>query len=537
MIDFSNTSSYSLSQSMSSTSSRSIRWTLASILVAALCLHLWGIQRDLPFTSDIDEELFVTPAVAMVATGDLNPHWFGHPGSTVIYPLTAIYRIWNFVAYYGPLLRPDPDVRAAFDANFGEFYLLGRLLAVAYAVLSLPLVYALGRRIFNTRVALIATWLSALSPVAVAHAQMVRTDSAGTFFTMLSLWLCLRVYEHPTLRNQLFAGAAIGLAIATRYFMITLIFVLLVVDAIVLWQQEHQANTRKKLWPLIGVGLLVIAVAFALSTPFFFLDFTAAWQNLRAQDQATHLGADGLSPAVNFFWYLTTAIPSAMTWPQAGCAVIGIILSIRARQILQLVLLAFLVVYVSAISLSNLHWERWIIQILPLCALFAAKGLDELAARLSMRLQSNAVRRPGLVLTLTALLSAWPLCDVILTDIRASHSSSRVLAREWMVQHLPAGSRIAQEWYTAPLAGTGFVVLESFSLSEKGKVESYLSEGYRYVVASSAIYGRYFAEPERYSDQIAFYQDLFTRGRLLQQWEPSLTRGGPVIRIYELADP
>jgi 4-amino-4-deoxy-L-arabinose transferase-like glycosyltransferase len=522
---------------MSSTSSKSIRWALAGILVAALALHLWGIQRDLPFTPDSDEELFVTPAVAMVATGDLNPHWFGHPGSTVIYPLTAIYRIWNFVAYHGPLLRPDPDVQAAFNANFSEFYLSGRLLAVVYAVLSLPLVYAIGRRVFNTRVALIGTWLSVLSPVAVAHAQMVRTDSAGTFFTMLSLWLCLRIYEQPTLRNQLLAGVAIGLAIATRYFMVTLIFVLLVVDAIVLWQQGHQANTRKKVWPEIGVGLLVMIVAFALSTPFFFLDFAAAWQDLSAQDQATHLGADGLSPAGNFFWYLTTAIPSGMTWPQAGFAAIGIILSVRARQTLQLVLLAFLVAYVSAISLSNLHWERWIIQILPLCALFAAKGLDELAARLSMRLQSNAVRGPGLILILAALLSAWPLYDVIIMNIRASHSSSRVLAREWMVQNLPAGSWIAQEWYTAPLAGTGFVVLEHFSLSEEGKVESYPSAGYRYAVASSDIYDRYFAEPKRYSDQIAFYQDLFTRGRLLQQWEPSLTRGGPVIRIYELAGP
>jgi 4-amino-4-deoxy-L-arabinose transferase-like glycosyltransferase len=522
---------------MSSNSSKSIRWILASILVAALALHLWGIQRDLPFTPDNDEELFVTPAVAMVATGDLNPHWFGHPGSTVIYPLTAIYRIWNFVAYHGSLLRPDPDVRAAFRANFGQFYLLGRLLAIAYAVLSLPLVYAIGRRVFNTRVALIATGLSALTPIAVAHAQMVRTDSAGTFFTMLSLWLYLRIYDQPTLRNQLLAGAAIGLAIATRYFMVTLVFVLLLVDAIVLWQQEHQANTRKKLWPKIGAGLLVIVVAFALSTPFFFLDFAAAWQDLRAQDQAAHLGADGLSPAGNFFWYLTTAIPSGMTGPQAAFAVIGIILSVRARQTAQRVLLAFLVVYVSAISLSNLHWERWIIQILPLCSLFAAKGLDELAAGLSMRLGSDTIRQSGLVFILTVLLSAWPLYDVILMDIRASHSSSRVLAREWMVQNLPAGSRIAQEWYTAPLAGTGFVVLEHFSLSEESKVESYLRAGYRYAVASSDIYDRFFAEPKRYSEQIAFYQDLFTRGRLLQQWEPSLTRGGPVIRIYELAGP
>jgi hypothetical protein len=509
-----------------------IRWVLGGLLVAALVLYAWGIRRDLPFVFDNDEELFAVPAVTMLATGDANPHWFGHPGSTVIYPLAAIYRLWDVVAHRGPLLGANPNLRAAFDADFGDFYLFGRLLSVAYAVLTLPLVYAVGRRVFNIRVALVGTVLTALCPLAVSHAQMLRTDSAGTFFTMLSLWLCLKVVDEPTLRNRLLAGAAIGLAIATRYFMVTLVLILLMAE-VAAWKRN--ADARQRSWLEIAVGPLAIAAAFAISTPYFFLDLPTALRDLLAQNQAAHPGADGLSPAGNFVWYLTEAIPSSLTWPQAVLAAIGLILSIRARQPLQWLLAAFVVVYVAAISLSNLHWSRWIIQILPLCALFAAKALDEITRRLSTRLQANAQAQPVMILSLTALVAASSLYEIIVTDIRDSRPSTRILARQWILQHLPPGSRIAQEWYAAPLAGTDFVVSESFSLAEKGKLENYLSEGYRHVIASSHIYGRFFAQPERYKAEVEFYSRLFMQARLLQEWTPLLTRGGPVIRIYDLA--
>ena len=32
------------------------------------------------------------PAARMAWKGDANPQWFGHPGSTVIYPLAIAYR-------------------------------------------------------------------------------------------------------------------------------------------------------------------------------------------------------------------------------------------------------------------------------------------------------------------------------------------------------------------------------------------------------------------------------------------------------------
>ncbi len=51
------------------------------------------------------------------------------------------------------------------------------------------------------------------------------------------------------------------------------------------------------------------------------------------------------------------------------------------------------------------------------------------------------------------------------------------------------------------------------------------------------MYDRHFREPDRYPGAVGFYADLFTEGRLLQRFEPSNIRGGPVIRIYGIEDP
>src|SRR5512143_49438 len=70
---------------------------IAAIMLAALPLYLWGIRRDLPIRCEIDEPPFVQAARRIVATGSLNPGWFGHPGSTVIYPLTAAYYAFDLL--------------------------------------------------------------------------------------------------------------------------------------------------------------------------------------------------------------------------------------------------------------------------------------------------------------------------------------------------------------------------------------------------------------------------------------------------------
>jgi hypothetical protein len=478
----------------------------------------------------------VTPAVTIAATGDLNPHWFGHPGSTIIYPLAGTFHAWNAIAHDGELFGPDADLLTEFQSDSSDFYMLGRLLTIAYGVMSVPLVYLVGRRVFGERVALMGAAISMLYPLAVSHAQLVRTDSAAVFFGLLALWLCLRLYDRPTVGNQALAGLGIGVAMSSRYFMVTLVPVLLAVDGMILWGQTAHRQTLRTTWPAMGTGLLAVAAGFALTTPYFFLDFEAALQSVRAEAQSTHLGADGLSPPENFLWYLSHAIPLSITWPQMILAALGATVAIWRRRPKELLLVGLALVFLVAISLSPLHWQRWIIPILPLLALFIAYALYVIVQHLSAQMRSRVFVHPGLILLVVFLVSAWPAYNLVLQDVRQASPSTRILAREWIMENLPPDSRMAQEWYTAPLAGTRISLSEYVSLATLS-LDDYRHDGFEYLMVSSAMYERYLDEPARYPDQVAFYETLFDEAHLLQQFEPSNTRGGPIVRIYELEQP
>jgi hypothetical protein len=514
------------------------RYVLIALVGLAFVLHIWGIRQDLPYLPQVDEVTFVPRAVHMAATGNLNPGWFGHPGSTVIYTLAASYHIWDVVAYHGNISQPDPELSARFKANSYEFYILGRLLIIAYSTASLVFVYLVGVRAFGECVGVMGAWLALMCPLAVSYAQIVRTDSAAVFFGVLALWCCLRLYDRSTLRNQALAGVAIGLAIATRYFMVALIPVLLAVDSLVTWQQmaqppEARPERLNRVWLGAGVGLLSIAAAFALTSPYVFLDFKTAFASIAYEAQVSYPGYEGFTPLGNLWWYLTQVIPSNFYWPQTLLAGAGIGLVIWQRKPKPALLFGFIPIFLAGICLSALHRDRWLIEILPILALMAANAIETLLASLSQRLEMKPPLQSQLLLSSLVLISIWPMVGLVQLDLRQTTPSTMIQAREWILANIPAGSHIAEEDYTAPLWGTNYVFAKPDSLATNHSVHDYYLQGYRYMVASDWMYGRYLAEPSRYRREIAFYQALSTE-KLLQSFNPSPTRAGPTILINEL---
>lgn len=255
-----------------------VRWILLLTIGISFAVHTIGVRQNLPYTPEVDEPIFVRAAVNIASSGDWNPRWFGNPGSTVIYPLAILFRVWFAVTHRGMFFHPDPSLQVVFEANPSEFYLLGRLLTILYAVITVPLVYKLGGSVFGRYVGLMGAWLSVFSPLAVAHARMVRTDSAAAFYGVLGLWFCMKLFERPNVVRQAMAGLAIGLAVATRYFMVTLAAVLLAVDGLLAWRHRPFTSSRVYLLLSIFVGFAAIGLGFMLSTPYFTFSWTSAPQ-------------------------------------------------------------------------------------------------------------------------------------------------------------------------------------------------------------------------------------------------------------------
>lgn len=495
-----------------------------------------GIKKNLPYIEESDESFFVPRAVRMASTGNINPEWFGNPGSTTIYPIMVGSHIWHALAENGTFLTADPKLQLHFNEDSTDYYLIGRLLSLLYALLSIPLTYLLGKRIFNSRIALIGAWLLITYATYWVFAQWVRTDLAATFWSMLSLWLCVRVYDQPSWKRYMWAGLAIGLSIASRYFMVTLGSVIFIIWAIQFW---NAGSTSQRIAVLKHgiVGFLAVVLGFAISTPYFFLDFKTAVDDILLEARNEHLGADGLSKWGNIWWYLTVAFPQSISLPQTILAGIGIVLSVLSRKPARLFIVAYTAVFLFAISQSPLHWARWTLQLLPLLALFTAYAINTAVVFISQRLASKDRTRTIILLTTIVLISILPLYALGRFKLKQSTPSTRIMAREWIIENIPNRSKIGEEAYTAPLKGTDYIVVQRFSLTEIGTLETFIADGYAYLVISSGMYDRYYAEPERYATEVAFYDSLFNEAELLQQFEPSITKNGPSVVIFKLPQP
>ena len=133
-------------------------------------------------------------------------------------------------------------IAAESGANPTPFYVIGRSVSIAYGVGSVVATWLVGRRIIGDVGGVLAALVLPASALAVDHAQVVRTDSAGLFFALIALWLILRAMDGGRFRDWAFAAGAIGLAVSSRYFFATLVVPYGV--AALLWLRAMPDSTR-----------------------------------------------------------------------------------------------------------------------------------------------------------------------------------------------------------------------------------------------------------------------------------------------------
>lgn len=300
--------------------------TIIGIMAISLGVHLWGMRKDLPYSARFSDTLFSSLAVKMASTGDPNPHWFGNPGSTVIYPLAVIYHVHHCLFEGGRFFHANPGITLKGDVTDAKYIYIGRLWTILFGVLTVPFIYLLGRDVFGSRIGLVGAFLYSFYPLAVSFAQTLRTDSPATFLGVLAVWLMIRLYTKPSFKNQILAGIAIGLAVSTRYFMATLIPILLLVDVFIFIRAGKEKQSVP--WDQFLAGIAVSGFAFALTTPFFILDFSQALSSIRYEARSTHLGADGLSPFGNLIFYFKI-IFQELRWPQTVFLLLGTVFAYR----------------------------------------------------------------------------------------------------------------------------------------------------------------------------------------------------------------
>jgi 4-amino-4-deoxy-L-arabinose transferase-like glycosyltransferase len=269
--------------------------SLAAILVAAGALRFLGVGAGMSYPVAPGEAAIVERAVGMMQAGTLHPGSFEQPALYVYVQFaTAILRFMT-----GAL---SGEWRTLADAAPADFYVWGRAVTALMGTATVLLVYLIGLR-WGTRPALLAAGLVTVMPLHVRESQLVHTGVPATFFVALALLLSLRGHEQPRAAAFALAGAAAGLAAATRYSSA----LALLLPLVAIWMTPA---TRPSRLAAALASVAAAAVAFLLASPYTILDLPGFLDGLAAVGSA----AAGDRPASPLLAHLD-ALRRTMHWP------------------------------------------------------------------------------------------------------------------------------------------------------------------------------------------------------------------------------
>ncbi|HEX9012192.1 MAG TPA: glycosyltransferase family 39 protein, partial [Anaerolineaceae bacterium] len=94
-----------------------------------------------------------------------------------------------------PIILLKAAAEATGNTGYDQQRLLGRSLSALADALSMLLLFLTGRRLFNQRVALLATAFSALAVLQIQQSHFMTVDQIGVVFSTLSLYLAVRIAQ------------------------------------------------------------------------------------------------------------------------------------------------------------------------------------------------------------------------------------------------------------------------------------------------------------------------------------------------------
>lgn len=531
------------------------RWAwpvLTSILLAALGLRLWGIKQGLPYVYNIDEAGHFVPKAVGMFSGSLDPHYFVNPPG-LTYVLYLVFAVFLGGAH---------AVQSEYAHDPANVYLIARVTVAVFSVVSIWLLYALGARLFDRAVGLLAAALEAVAFLPVFYGHYALNDAFTLAPLTLSLLGSAGVLCNGRKRDYAIAGIGLGLGCAGKYT--AGIAIVPLFAAVAARYLQSPRDDARRLIGGIGISGGCAIAAFLIANPYALLDFSRfhsdlVHQSSLAEEAQGKLGAPRESGFIYYLWSFTWGLG----WAPALAALGGVIAIWRRHARIGWLLVPAPVLFLLFMGVQGRYFGRWLLPIFPIGCLLAAYFGVMVVRELNTRLPAGwRARRPGLaagcvaVPVVVVLLAQGTLFSVH-SDLVLSRADTRNLTREWMVAHVPRGSKIVLEpvvpnaWIAqrGALAQTGpsadrwtkYRSLRSV-ISADGRLEPgaahevsledyettlspaligwYESLGYCWVVTGSTESGRAFADPQAASGAVAYYGALGAQAQLVYHSSP-----------------
>jgi hypothetical protein len=527
-------------------------WPLAlgALVLGALILRVVGFRHGLPYVYNADENAHFVPRAIGMFGHTYNPGYFINPPAFT-YLLHVAYAVrWG---------SDRSTIGEAFAADPSTAFAIARAASAVLGAAAVGFLAWAGTRLIDRRAGLIAGALLAVAFLPVHYSHLALNDVPALAPLCLALVGVAGVYRTNRLRDYALAGAALGVACATKYTAGIVLLPLLAAAAV----SAGPGGAWTRVRGLALAGVLAVA-GFAAANPYALIDWDTFRAGLEQQSEASSDGGGklGLTQDSGLLYYLTTTT-WGLGWLPALAALGGAIgMAFRDRRLFA-ILVPGVLVFLWFMGGQDRFFARWLLPLYPFLCLLAAWAVVQVAGR-----------RRWVAVAGAALLCAQGLVFSLHNDVVLAREDTRQLARDWMVQNIPPDTKVVVEpnmphqwaydpggaaprwnkWATSRSKGKP-VKLEDYERTLRpGLIGSYARGGYCWVVIGSNQYGRALAEPEEVPGALAYYEELRRRGEQVYRVRPwdgeavpfsfdfsfnayPLTYGrpGPEIQIYRLS--
>ena len=339
---------------------------------------------------------------------------------------------------------------------------------------------------------------------------------------ILSFNYIVRVYITGRSKDYILAGLFAGIAVATKYNMGIILFPLVLGH---FFANRRFVVNRNFVW-----SILSCLIGFFLFCPWILLDYKTFWEQFAEQSMLSRSSWLGASANISYVQYFFTLIWGYGLLPLCLSIIGSVFLWRQGEKQKLLLILCFSFFYYLLLGSMKLFFVRFAIPLIPYLCLLSAHGIIFLASHISYS------RRP-VALPLLVLVSI--LQGLIFTckhNYLISKTDTRILAREWINNNLPDGSKIVTEGYCPSLKVyydkdrsteniNNYHVKKVWKSLPKTSLNEYKWWEFEYIITSSYISRRYLEHPDKYPKESEFYTKLEKDATQIFKISPSQKMG------------
>ena len=401
---------------------------LLLILAMAAGLRFYNINWDQGIFAHPDERstvAFYAPTIRWSEdlstaldprASSLNPFWettrqerrsytYGH---FPLYTLVFVADMLNDLAPLAAAYLPAGWVQFLATSESGQGYAqVGRALMALADLLTVYLLFLIGRRLYGVWGGLLAAALAAFTVLQIQLAHFFAVDPVSTTFTMLALYGAMLMYDRQSGGTAILTGVGIGLAVASKFSALPVAFAPIV--AAYLATAHHKTGPdlsaksaiQVRMLGLALLALLVSVLVFTLTSPFVLLDFEN-FQRAVLEEQGDMVSGVADFPFTrqyrntHAYWYfIEQQLRWGMGWPLGLLALAGLgWVAVKAgrgkAQPGEWIILWWIILYFGPTGLFLAKFMRYMVPVVPLFTLFGAGLVSAL-----WQYQSRRVSRPA----------------------------------------------------------------------------------------------------------------------------------------------